>query len=310
MSSLAKDRFARRAVQDKPRSARTSVMVFMLVAAALLASSQIDHPLLAAARRHASDLLTPALTAANALTEPVRALGRQLRSHSSLVAEVERLKGEVQRLSAWEARAKELERRIGHLTALARVVDEPAVGFVTVRVIVEARSPFVRTALVGAGRNHGLRPGYPVINGDGLVGRIVDAGDRSARLLLLSDPASRIPVIVGAASVDAILLGGGGSSARLTLFANGAKVSDGDEVVTSGVGGLFPRGLRIGVARQVAADLTVELYAHLDQLDYVSVLQFQSPLLDIIDRDRVAASALPRNFASGAVGGPGAEPGK
>jgi rod shape-determining protein MreC len=283
MAGLGEDRYARRSSGATRRHRQTSVGVLALAAAGLLAGSLVDHPFVSAARGHASEMLAPVFTAATTLSEPIRRLGRHVASHASLVSEVERLKAENQRLSGWEARARELERRVTHLAEIARVVEEPGMGFVTARVVVDAPGPFSRTAVIAAGREHGIRSGYPAISGDGLVGRVLDTGKTSARLLLLPDPASRIPVIVGPNGIEAILAGDQTPSPRLLLVPDGLRIESGAEVVTSGVGGLFPRGLRVGRARDSGGIFRVELYARIDALDFVSVLQFQSPLLELAD---------------------------
>ena len=116
---------------------------------------------------------------------------------SACASEIDRLKAENEQLKQWEWRAKLLERNVAHLRSLLNAVDEPALHFVTGSVIADARGPFLRSALINLGRDDGVRIGYAVINGDGLIGRTVDAGASVARVLLLNDLNSRIPVLVG-----------------------------------------------------------------------------------------------------------------
>jgi rod shape-determining protein MreC len=200
-------------------------------------------------------------------------------------------------MRVWEARAHELERRLADLGALARVVDEPNLRFVTARVIADAVGPFARSVLINGGRDHGIKPGYPVISSDGFVGRVLEAGARASRVLLITDINSRIPVLVGAHGIRGILVGTNGSEARLEHMPERARIATGDEVVTSGTGGLLPGGLRLGSVS--AADRReVRPHGKLDALQHVSVLFYDAPSTEL------AAETPQRHPAPGAVDKP------
>ena len=123
---------------------------------------------------------------------------------------------------------------------------------VTGSVIADARGPFLRSALINLGRDNGVRVGYAVIDGDGLIGRVVDAGSSVARVLLLSDLNSRIPVLVGPAGIRALVSGDNAAELKLEFLPDGASLYAGDEVYTSGSEGVLPRGLRVGVVTGAA----------------------------------------------------------
>ena len=140
-------------------------------------------------------------------------------------------------------------------------------------------------------RSHGVKNGYAVINGDGFVGRIVHSGENASRAILLSDLNSRIPVLVGPAAVRAVLVGDNSGQPRLEFLPNSMAVNEGDEVTTSGHGGMLPRSLQIGVVVLGGANkgYRVRPYAALVELEYVSVLFFDSPV--VVARDRPVAPA-------------------
>jgi rod shape-determining protein MreC len=220
---------------------------------------------------------------------------------------LEKLKAENQRLAGWEARAFELERRLADLSAIAHAVQEGRFEHRTGRIITDAGGPFARSALLSFGRNEGLRVGHPVISADGVVGRIQEIGEKSSRILLLTDLSSRVPVLVGDLGINAILMGDNGEAPRLAHLPAGLSLKSGDRVVTSGVGGIFPRGLRIGTVTETPTGYHVELHARLSDLDHVSVLLFDSPALDLIESQRTPATtggtSPPRSLA-----GPPAHP--
>lgn len=286
MKALHDDTFARKP-QGYRRRRSSGVLIFSLatLSVALLVLSRIDAPLVTVARRSLAELVGPVLDRVTTNLAPIRALRERYAAMTVAADELERLKAENQRLAGWEARAQELERRIADLQALARVVDEPAIKYVTGRVVADAGGPFARSVLLNAGRDEGLRGGYPVISADGVVGRVLETGPQFSRVLLLTDLNSRIPVLVGNDDAKAILLGDNGPVARLAHVAPSVLIKSGDRVVTSGVGGLFPRGLRVGTVVETPAGMTVEPFARLDNLDYVSVLFYQSPALDLVRED-------------------------
>lgn len=309
MPFLREDTFIRRAPgrEEPRRRLGTTGFVLLLVAGALLALSRIDHPVIRQARLAIAELVAPALKLVAGPLAPLRNATQEITSWTARREELARLRAEVQELRGWEARARELERRLADLAALARVVDEAKIRFVTARVIADANGPFARSVLVSAGQEQGLKDGYPVISADGLVGRVLESGPSAARVLLLTDLNSRVPVLIGEAGLRGILVGDNGPRPRLAHLPPDARPAPGDRVVTSGVGGLFPRGLRIGT---VAADdggvFRIEIDARLDELDHVSILFHDTAVTDVANEGRrltPAARARERALARRAAGG-------
>jgi rod shape-determining protein MreC len=217
---------------------------------------------------------------------------KRAKAYMRLLGEIDRLTAENADLKEWEWRAKLAERKVTQLRGLLNAVDEPALHFATGTVIADARGPFLRSALINLGRDQGVRVGYAVVNGDGLVGRTVVAGSSVARVLLLNDLNSRVPVLVGPAAVRALLLGDNSAELQIDFVAEGATLYPGDEVYTSGSDGVLPRGLRIGVVTGVPGALKVKTYAELSALDTVSVLFFDTPELTATDPPAVPPAAL------------------
>ena len=138
--------------------------------------------------------------------------------------------------------------------------------------------------LVNVGRQQGVKAGYAVINGDGLVGRTVHVGENASRVILLNDLNSRIPVLVGPSAVRGVLVGDNTDQPRLEFLPESSGVFEGDEVYTSGHAGLLPRGIRIGaVASDRTSGYRVRTLATLSELEFVSILFFDSPLVVATD---------------------------
>lgn len=308
MPFLRDDTFSRRRQGTRPRrsSSGTLGLVLLLAAVALLALSRLEHPLIRQARLAIAELTAPVLKALAGPFAPVRHLAHDLTSWTAKSEELTRLRAEVQQLKSWEARAMELERRLADLGALAKVVDEARTGFVTARVIADANGPFARSVLVNAGQDQGVKDGYPAISADGVIGRVLEAGPRAARILLLTDLNSRVPVLIGESGVRAILTGDNTPRPRLAHMPPDARPAAGERIVTSGVGGLFPRGMRIAtVAPEEGGVIRVDLDARLDDLDHVSILFHETPMTDLAGEGRrlaPAAQARERALARRATG--------
>jgi rod shape-determining protein MreC len=280
----------------KPKPRRTwrapgELLNFTLyfLCAVLLVLSRIGHDAVVQVRDRFVDVTAPLLEAASMPGIMSRQAMTRLRSYMAMADEIDRLKAENGQLKQWEWRAKLLERNVTHLRSLLNAVDEPALHYVTGSVIADARGPFLRSALVNLGRDQGVRVGYAVINGDGLVGRTVDAGASVSRVLLLNDLNSRIPVLVGPGGVRAVASGDNGAELRLDFLPDGATLHPGEEVYTSGSDGVLPRGLRVGVVTGSKDAYKVRPYAELSSLDVVSVLYFDTPALLRTDPPPVTA---------------------
>ena len=288
------------------RRARGELLTFALYffCAVMLILSRIGHGALDDMRDRFVDLTAPLLEAASIPVIEARHMMLRARSYAELFGEIDRLKAENEQLKQWEWSAKLLERKNAHLRALLNAVDEPALHFVTGSVIADARGPFLRSALINLGRDNGVRVGYAVIDGDGLVGRTVDAGSSVARVLLLNDLNSRIPVLVGPAGVRAMASGDNSAELRLDFLPDGATLYEGDEVYTSGSDGVLPRGLRVGTVTGTLDDFRVRPHAELSSLDAVSVLFFDTPALATTDPFGPAEGPLSATPASAATAAP------
>jgi len=258
------------------------------VCAVLLVLSRIGHGALTELRDGFVDLTAPLLEATSKPAILARHEAARVKSYIAPFSEIDRLKAENEQLKQWEWRAKLAERDVAQLRALLNAVDEPALHYVTGDVIADARGPFLRSALINLGRDNGVRVGYAVINGAGLVGRTVDAGASVSRVLLLNDLNSQVPVLVGHAGVRGLAFGDNSAELRLDFLPDGAALHPGDEVFTSGSDGVLPRGLRVGVVTGSPGAYRVRPYADLSTLDAVSVLFFDAPTLTRTDPPAVA----------------------
>jgi rod shape-determining protein MreC len=213
------------------------------------------------------------------LAAPVRwagALSDGVKGYFFAVSENRRLKAEVAELQPWRDQAIALKNVNARYEAMLGLRTEPPVAMVTARSVSDARGPFVNARLIDAGASKGVRIGNPVINEHGLVGRIVGTTGGISRMLLLTDVASRTPVLIDRTDARAMLTGDGSGNPRLEYIRGVGSLQAGDRVLSSGDGGGFPRGVPIGVAAKgIDGSWRVKLFSDRGAIDFVRVLLFQ-----------------------------------
>ena len=118
---------------------------------------------------------------------------------------------------------------------------------VAARVIDRARAPLFKTLLINKGTVDGLQAGLPVLSDQGVVGRIKETSWHASRVLLLTDAQSNIDGMIQQSRAQGILQGAGSAGCSLKYISRTEEVLEGDAVITSGMAGVFPKGLPLGV---------------------------------------------------------------
>ena len=120
-----------------------------------------------------------------------------------------------------------------------------------------------------------------MVDSEGFVGRIVETGEHSARVLLFTDINSRVPVEIGADGVRGIMRGDADNPPVIEFLPSDKAIAAGDEIKTSGQDGLLPRGLPIGQVVKAEQSYRVAPRVKLDQVDFASVLFYAAPGLEL-----------------------------
>jgi rod shape-determining protein MreC len=138
----------------------------------------------------------------------------------------------------------------------------------------DSASPFRQSVLLNVGARDGIRDGWATMDGIGLVGRISGVGNRTARVIQLTDSNSRIPVTVQPSGQKGLLSGDNTPVPPIEFLEKPDLVRPGDQVVTSGDGGVFPAGLLVGsVVQGNDRRLRVRLAADYERLEFLRVLR-------------------------------------
>lgn len=259
-----------------------------------------------------------AAAAGRTATRPARAgegLVARLSSMWSAAGRIEELEHENRELMAWRELAQRLAERNARYEALLRM-PEDSFGdgadlehAIAAQLVLDSGGPFTRTLVANAGADHGVRVGYIAVNENGLVGRVVSVGRRSARVLMLDDYNSRIPVLGEASRVRAVLAGQAArppevitspyqlQAPRLDFIVGAENLREGERVITSGDGGLFPRGIPVGVARgERDGSWRVALAVAQHPIDFVRLIPYAG--VTVPEDEPVADDGPPLNIAS------------
>lgn len=254
------------------RTGRWTLVGLILLAFFLLVLGRIEHPLVARLQAGVADLASPLLDLLSRPVERVDAAWDYLAGLGALVSENERLRDENERLRQWQTTALRLERENLRLRELLELPPLDLREVAAARVIGVAGGPFVRSVLINAGRLQGVAENHAVIDREGLVGRVLTPGLRSARVLLVTDLNSRVPVRLQASGTPAIARGRNDTLLELAFLPPDVEIAVGDHVVTSGEGGVFPPDIPVGRVEEVTPGaVTVRPVALLSRLDFVRV---------------------------------------
>lgn len=264
---------------------RFGLLLLMATAVALLVLGKTHGEAISQLRVMAVETVAPVLEVLSAPVISARHAIAEIEHILNTGRDNRTLREQLSRLSKWQIIARNLEQENAGLRALLNPAQDRAPIFISARVIGDTSGLFVQSALLNAGRRDGVEPGQGVTTGQGLAGRIVEAGQRSARLLLLTDLNSRVPVTVEHSRHRAVLAGDNSARPRLTFLPANAKVNPGDRVVTSGHAGVFPPGLPVGIVSSVTdGEVHVQPYVDWARLEYVTILRYRAVPMGDIER--------------------------
>ena len=268
----------RLATPVKALSQRFALFFLICVAVALMMLGKHDSIVIEKARTAVTDAVAPFLEFASRPVATVNEMVEQGQQLIQLAAENTALRQQNERLAHWQTVARQLEAENQAMRKMLDLAPEAGIGFVTARVIGDQGGAFVRSMLVNAGTNQGAARGQAAVTGEGLAGRVAEAGDRSARVLLITDMNSRIPILVGGARDRAVLAGDNTGLPLLLYLGPRVEVRAGDRVVTSGHGGVFPPGLPIGQVASVSQEgIRVQPFVDWGHMEYLRLIDYKLP---------------------------------
>jgi rod shape-determining protein MreC len=218
-------------------------------------------------------------SAGGLLAAPVRAGSGAFGAVSDYIAagaQNRHLRSDLAAALSWRDETLTLRAENARLRALVGVRTVPPLPMIAADTVLDSRGPFSNSRLVDAGADQGVAEGNPVLSDHGLVGRITGVSADVSRVLLLTDVDSRTPVMIARTNGRAILTGDGGPNPALSFLRTHDAPQAGDRVLTSGDGGVLPRGLAVGsVVKEADGVWRVALDSDAEPIDFVRILLFR-----------------------------------
>ncbi len=156
-----------------------------------------------------------------------------------LRVELDTLRHEMMKISEYQYENERLKDLLG----FKQQTDLP---MLPAMVAARSASAWYRTLILDKGSTQGVQNGSPVVTAAGVVGRVFDVNDTSCRVLLLTDASSAVDALVQRTRVQLLVEGNMGPEPRLMYLARGVDAQAGDRVVSSGLDGIYPKGMLLG----------------------------------------------------------------
>ena len=216
--------------------------------------------------------------------------------------ESERLRQRVAELEEANLQYREALVASGHLQQIASMRDDFETPMLPAEVVGLDVMPWFRSVLVDRGGAHGVRAGNPVITAEGVVGLVTATSRHAAKTMLLLDRQSAIDGIVQRSRARGIVRGRGTDQLAFEFVVRGGDVQLGDIVITSGLGGVYPKGLRIGEVAEISdpgggllQTATLRPAVDFGRLEQVFVMMRRGPTMDLLyqSEEPVESARLP-----------------
>ncbi|MBP3892976.1 MAG: rod shape-determining protein MreC [Atopobiaceae bacterium] len=259
-------------------------------------------------------ITTPIRWAGGAVTAPFQGLGNIFVNLTTDQERLSDLKAENERLVARNAELEESEqtaRRLESLLGLQSLYNLQSTG---ARIISGSTDSWSSTVTIDKGSAAGVAVGMPVTDSNGAIGQVVKCGSASATVRLITDENSSVSAMIQSSRAQGVLRGSVDGSLRLTLVRTDQMVEVGDTVVTSGLGGVFPKGLPLGTVLSVERT-SGSLYYEIEVEPLSSTESFEEVLVitsltedqkataeDVAEADKQDTTAMTATSDGGAQG--------
>ena len=201
-------------------------------------------------------------------------------THIFVYKENRKLKTELEELKHKDFQTLYLQTANKRLQDIIQLEKKSAFTTIAAKVILDKNSPYLNSVIINRGSSSRIKLGMPVLSEGNLVGRIVEVNFLSARILLLNDLNSKIPVMISPKGSQAILSGRGEDKPKLEYLPEKFELSDKNLVFTSGKDGIFFEGIPVGNVIFEDNKIKVKLFSDPNQMSFVKVVLDKSSDLE------------------------------
>lgn len=264
---------------------RLFVVVLFLTAFLLILLSNIDSMVVGAVDKAVIQATGPVM---RVVEFPARVIHRAWTYFSDVAhiyKENEQLRAENKQMMILQNKVRTLEVENQLLSRLLNYVPPAEASFMSAQIVAESGDNFTHLLLVYIG-DEAVKKGQVVMGDESVIGRIDTVSAPYAKVILITDINSKIPVVVERTRVRGILSGNNTALPELIFTRSVADIREGDIIVTSGVGGMFPSGLPIGFVSAINGNkVEVEPMADIERIEYVRVVDYGLPQENDISKD-------------------------
>ncbi|SEB39669.1 rod shape-determining protein MreC [Atopobium minutum] len=248
-----------------PHSARTNTMprksatggrlatVLCVIALVVftLSCRETGHGPITAARDMVSVVTTPIRSVGSFITAPFKGLGNIFSNLTASQETLSELKAENDALRAKNVELSEAQQSAERLQSLLELKNAYKLQSTAAHVVSGSTDSWSSTITIDKGSAAGMQIGMPVTDSTGVIGQISEVGPTSSVVRLISDETSSVSAMVQSSRAQGMLVGSADGTLRLTLVTTDQSVAVGDTVVTSGLGGIYPKGLPLGTVSSI-----------------------------------------------------------
>lgn len=279
------------------------LIILVLVAVLLMALQQTGR--LGTIEGAVALVMSPGQLGLSSITDRVVQTVGSLGSFQVLQERTAELESINRSLLAENLRLQEIERENQRLRELLSFGEtRPGIelrgGQIIARVIGRDSNNFLNFVMVDLGSRHGIEVGMPVLNNVGLVGRVSEVTNGSSKILLISDPLSTVNAILQSSRLTGVVNGVVGDDPVMGFIPQGTLVGVGEVVLSSGMGGNFPKGIPIGQVIEVRQrdfevfqEAVVRPIVDFDRLEFVLIVTNFDPLEFVPGLDAVPDATTP-----------------
>jgi len=201
-----------------------------------------------------STLARPAFVLGSSLRDGLYTIRYQSGNFLEAVGKQREYLARIQELEGQLVRFREMDRENQRLRKLLNFSLPLATRTIGARVIGEDATPWKKIVLLDKGSRNNLKKDMAVVVPEGLVGRILEVEPYTAHAILLPDPDSRVSALTATSRAQGIIAGIGTDKLQMKYLALDAEIAIGEDVTTSGIGSIFPKGLQIGKIEAIERD--------------------------------------------------------
>jgi rod shape-determining protein MreC len=260
-----------RPVRNLIRRFSLGLLIFISLVSVIAVNS--ENSAVIAVRMKVVDSLSPVIEVISYPIEMFRGAGEYVKTYLFVHSKNEQLSVDNDKLRLRVIKLYQAKKENEKLKELLNYVTELDYEYITAKVVGNSSGPFSRSSLINAGESDGVIKDQAIIMNGGFIGRVIEVGNHSSRILLLTDINSKTPVISLNSRERSIISGNNTENPKLIYLPKDSKITDGEVMVTSGDGAMIPPGLIVGRAFKLSdGSYEVLPFVSWHNIEFVSIL--------------------------------------